>query len=795
MRRALVLAGWALLALCVPVSGAATPWKDVRPPAPFTSIAFVNAPGSTRVYARSADHWWRSDDGGATFAATAGSPPYDGDCQLRVSPADPDMLYSGCGSVSDDGGAHWFALPTIEGVPQIDAAGTLYWIDQLNARGTVHRCTPDGFHCGIIQLGDGYGFTVDPASAGVLINFPSSAGMVVSTDGGISWSAPRPLPAGLLSGVVQFDGRAPGKLIAIGQSNYPMRVMSVSADLGLHWGPLRVIPFPLNDPTTPIETTAPSGGIGAQRRTWIQGKHDDAWTSDDGATFHVVHMPVTYGGLTVDPNDGTHLFTGGTERLLESHDAGATWTLRNSSQFGHIADPYARLSGSGSTLYWSVGNDTLFVSADAGFTWTIPRELIDARVTGIVASRDDPRVAYASGSVDNALAFWGTADGGRTWVRRTAPPNPTSNNVGWIEPGHPDWVFMGETGSLPVTASHDGGLTWFSEPIDKMCLFSATIPPDRTHGSASCGPLFAADLSRAPWDQAFDAVQYVQFDRVAGIMAGTSVLGRVNADWSFDAVCAPKFVPGKCSPIVLYSAVRTDAWIAGGAVTYAYYDGTNVWATDLSGHWWLLQPPPGSDPPTGPGALALLSHTRLIANGLLRDLQAPDAGPPGMTIREQSAHCSTPLVPAAADMSWSWRRDGVPIAGATTADRLFAPADRGHALTCVLSASNGWGTSVVASDPYRVPGTAIPQAARLTLTGGAFAGGVLRCGAKAAISWLRDGRAIAKQHGQTYRVRLADEGHSLACQARGAGATPLRSPALRVPKSRGARALAVAVTP
>ena len=83
----------------------------------------------------------------------------------------------------------------------------------------------------------------------------------------------------------------------------------------------------------------------------------------------------------------------------------------------------------------------------------------------------------------------------------------------------------------------------------------------------------------------------------------------------------------------------------------------------------------------------------------------------------------------------------------------------------MLSASNGWGTSVVASDPYRVPGTAILQAARLTHTGGA------------------------------YRVRLADEGHSLACQARGAGATPLRSPALRVPKSRGARALAVAVTP
>ena len=504
-------------------------------------------------------------------------------------------------------------------------------------------------------------------------------------------------------------------------------------------------------------------------------------------------MPVLYGGLVVDPNDGTHLFTGGTERLLESHDAGASWTLRNSSQFGHIADPYGRLSGSGSTLYWAVGNNTLFVSGDAGLTWTIPRELIDAQVTGIVASRDDPRTAYASGSLGNALAFWRTVDGGRTWALRTAPPNPTYSSVGWIEPGHPDWVFMGETGSLPVTASHDGGLTWFSEPIENMCLFGATIPPDQTHGSASCGPLFAADPSRAPWDQAFDAVQYVQFERATGIMVGTSVFGRVNADWSFDAVCAPTLVPSRCFPVVQYSRVRTDAWIAGGSITYAYYDGTNLWATDRSGHWWLLQAPPGSDQSAGAGALVLLSHTRLIANGLLMDLQAPDTGPPAIKITGESAHCSTTLVPAAANMAWTWRRDGTTIAGATTADRLFAPADRGHALTCVLSASNGWGTSVVASEPYRVPGTAIPQAVQLALTGGAFAGGVLRCGAKAGISWLRDGRALKGQHAPTYRVRLADEGHALACQARSAGGTALRSPAVRVPKSRGGAALAVAL--
>ena len=92
---------------------------------------------------------------------------------------------------------------------------------------------------------------------------------------------------------------------------------------------------------TSDNTSALSGGSGSLRRTWLQSSHDAAWTADDGVTFHAVHLPFLYGLLTVDPNDGTHIFLGDGLRLLESHDSGGSWTLRNASRFGPIRDPIA----------------------------------------------------------------------------------------------------------------------------------------------------------------------------------------------------------------------------------------------------------------------------------------------------------------------------------------------------------------------------------------------------------------------------------------------------------------------
>jgi hypothetical protein len=784
MRRALVLACFVALVVCASPAAAATPWRAAGPPSPLTSIAFSNIAGSARVYARSASRWWRSDDDGATWTATAGGSS-SSNCDLRASPANPDVVYSGCGTVSSDAGGHWAGLPTIEGSPSIDAAGTLYWVDQPNARDL--RCTPDGLSCATITPPDSFGLLVDPASAAVLAT-NVSGGIAVSSDAGASWSAPRALPADLLDAQVSFDGRVPRKLIAVGLNASPMRVVSISLDAGLTWSARRLVPLPHE---TSDDRSARSGGTGSQRRTWLQSSHDAAWTADDGVTFHAVHMPFLNGALTVDPNDGAHLFLSDGIRLLESRDSGASWALRNSSLFGSLRDSSGALSGSGSTLYAASGG-VAFVSGDAGLTWTVPPDLVDAKLTGLVASRDDPRVAYASGSSGNAAGFWQTVDGGTTWVTRTVPPAPYAP-VGWIEPGHPDWVFLGESGSLPVAASHDGGRSWFSEPIASMCLFSVAVPANQTHGTATCGPLLATDPQRAPWDQAFDAVQYVQLDAGAGVMIATSVLGRVNADWSFDAVCAPTTKPGTCSAIVSYTGVRTDAWIGGGHITYAYYDGSSLWAMRDSTRWWRLPPPPGSDAGVPGGPLLPLSHSQLIANGLLVTLEAPDVGVPKLSLVSGPLHCSTALLPDVAALAYGWRRDGAVIAG-TTADHTIVAADEGHALGCTVTASNAWGSTTGSSATYRVAITGTAGSRRLALTGHAFAGSLLHCGATQRIDWLRDGHAIKGQHARTFRVRPGDEGHALACRSRTASET-LASLPLHVPRARGGEALALLVTP
>ena len=121
----------AALALVVPrCTAPRPPWRLIGPPAPLTSLAFTAAAGSGRVYAKAGGTWLRSDDHGATW--TAGSDPV---CDLRVAPANPDAVYSGCGQVSLDGGAHLECAPCLghrcaaRARPRSTPLGALYEID------------------------------------------------------------------------------------------------------------------------------------------------------------------------------------------------------------------------------------------------------------------------------------------------------------------------------------------------------------------------------------------------------------------------------------------------------------------------------------------------------------------------------------------------------------------------------------------------------------------------------------------------------------------------------------------
>ncbi len=70
-------------------------------------------------------------------------------------------------------------------------------------------------------------------------------------------------------------------------------------------------------------------------------------------------------------------------------------------------------------------------------------------------------------------------------------------------------------------------------------------------------------------------------------------------------------------------------------------------------------------------------------------------------------------VPAPA-LGRAWLRDASPIAGATTPNYTVQPGDRGHALSCRVSASNLAGTDAAESNAVAIAAPPVPQTAPLT---------------------------------------------------------------------------------
>ena len=451
MRRALGIAVCGALVLCAWPAAAATPWRAAGPPAPLQAVAFTPIPGSARVYAQTRNALWRSDDDAATWTQTARLPDTTG-CALRASPIDPGTVYSGCGWLTSDSGAHWRYAAALTGSPQTDAAGALYVGDRFQHPDTLTRCAPDVTACVTFAHDNAWTAVVDPASQG-LVAQAGGTGVAVSSDGGSSWSQGT-WPAGLRGGPVWFDGRVPRKLYVTGDNVNGDHLFAVSQDAGLSWGPGRALPFAPTD----IQTVV-AGGSGAQRRIWILSGRDAAWTADDGVTFHAVHLP-TGGMLSVDPGNGMHLLVGNQLLLDESRDGGATWIVRNAGAFGH--QTYETIAGSGPTLY-AVANYLVWYTNDAGASWAPAPGLGDAHVTALIASRDHPAVAYADGTTPSAYALWRTEDGGRSWALRTAVPDMgIGRTIAWVESGNPALLIGGSLGSLPYYVSRDGGGTWTS---------------------------------------------------------------------------------------------------------------------------------------------------------------------------------------------------------------------------------------------------------------------------------------------------------------------------------------------
>jgi hypothetical protein len=65
---------------------------------------------------------------------------------------------------------------------------------------------------------------------------------------------------------------------------------------------------------------------------------------------------------------------------------------------------------------------------------------------------------------------------------------------------------------------------------------------------------------------------------------------------------------------------------------------------------------------------------------------------------------------------YEWNRDGVPIVGAATSAYVVADADKGHALTCTVTAMNAGGSTSATSDPLSVPADVVLPPAKPACT-------------------------------------------------------------------------------
>ncbi len=132
--------------------------------------------------------------------------------------------------------------------------------------------------------------------------------------------------------------------------------------------------------------------------------------------------------------------------------------------------------------------------------------------------------------------------------------------------------------------------------------------------------------------------------------------------------------------------------------------------------------------------------------------------------------------------SYLWVRDrGMPgeeaIGGASSATYVIPSEDRGHSLSCDVTATNSEGSSSQSSERIVVPagtgGTSPHNVVPPTVSGNALLGATLTCaegtwaGSPApalTYQWLRDGTDIPSATASTYVVVEADQGHSLSCE-------------------------------
>lgn len=237
---------------------------------------------------------------------------------------------------------------------------------------------------------DVHALVVHPTDANLVI-FGSHRGMLVSRDGGATWSPIGP------SGDAMGIALPPGSRTAYAAGH---DVFFRSDDAGATWTKVRPAL-----PGTDIHGFAASASRDGTFYAYVVG-HGSFRSNDDGATWAPAgSVPGSTMSMTAAKSGGGDvLFASTMEGVRRSRD-GTNW------------EPVPQLGGAyvnavGEMVYAAAG-PAVFFSSDGGTTWQ-RREFPPGRAVLIAGAPSDPNIVYV---VAEGFQVWRSGDGGQSWRR------------------------------------------------------------------------------------------------------------------------------------------------------------------------------------------------------------------------------------------------------------------------------------------------------------------------------------------------------------------------------------------
>jgi MYXO-CTERM domain-containing protein len=258
------------------------------------------------------------------------------------------------------------------------------------------------------------------------------------------------------------------------------------------------------------------------------------------------------GQLAVDPADARHLVARTTFGLLQSFDAGSSWSwiCEEAVSATGFMDPEIALTTGGRVILGLP--DGVAIGDPSGCGWSRVAGLANDNVIDLVADRADPSTLYAAAAVTVGGAFnalvAGSTDGISWAMRGSLIPDVYPLTIE-VAPSRPTRLYLGaEDGNLEtglIAVSDDGGDSWTTRAspagVDSVYV-SGVDPedPDRLYLRAYFpkGSLYVSEDGAETWSLIHQAdVPLMGFalspdgrQIALGSMEGVTVLTRADGD-------------------------------------------------------------------------------------------------------------------------------------------------------------------------------------------------------------------------------------------------------------------------